>query len=75
MTQKALKKATDEYQRNQWLLAGLNALSGLATFFIGLKLFGHWGYASATLALGPIIVAYYFRYVANSPPAPNMPSS
>tara|TARA_Y100000588_G_scaffold390464_2_gene496042 strand:+ start:486 stop:833 length:348 start_codon:yes stop_codon:yes gene_type:complete len=55
--------------------SGLSTLSGLATFSIGLKLFGHWGYASATLALRPIIVAYYFRYVANSPPAPKMPSS
>ena len=75
MTKEELEQATKEYGKKQWLLAGLSTLSGLATFFIGLKLFGHWGYASATLALGPIIVAYYFRYVANSPPAPNMPSS
>ena len=77
MTKEELQEATEEYERNQWLLAGLSAVMGIGTFVMGLKLFGHWGYASATLALGPIIVAYYFRCVANSPspPPPNLPSS
>jgi hypothetical protein len=77
MTKEALEQATQEYERNHWLLGGLSVLSGFATFVVGLKLFEHWGYAVATLVLGPGMVAYYFRYVANSPspPAPNLPPS
>ena len=77
MTKEALEQATQEYERNQWLLAGLSVLSGIGTFVLGLRLFGHWSYAAATLALGPVIVAYYFLHKANSPspPTPNLPPS
>jgi len=76
MTKEALEQATAEFERNQWLLAGLSVLMGVGTFVIGLRLFEHWGYAAATLALGPAIVAYYFLYKANSPspPTPNFPN-
>ena len=77
MTKEALEQATEEYERNRWLLVGLSVLSGIGTFVVGLKLFEHWGYAAATLALGPVIVAYYFLHKANrpSPPTPNLPPS
>ena len=76
MTEKELAEATEEYERNRWLLVGLSVLSGIGTFVVGLKLFEHWGYAAVTLALGPVIVAYYFLYKANlaTPPSPKMPS-
>jgi hypothetical protein len=77
MTKEALEQATQEYERNHWLLAGLSVLSGLGTFVVGLRLFGHWGYAVAALILGPVWVAYYFLYKSNlpSPPTPNLPPS
>ncbi len=76
MTKEALEQATEEFERNQWLLSGLSVLSGIGTFVIGLKLFEHWGYAAATLALGPVIVAYYFLHKANRPSKiPNLPPS
>ena len=76
MTKEALEQATEEYERNRWLLVGLSVLSGIGTFVVGLKLFEHWGYAAATLALGPVIVAYYFLYKANRPSRiPNLPPS
>lgn len=77
MTKEALAEATQEYERNRWLLVGLSALSGLGTFVVGLKLFGHWGYAVAALILGPVWVAYYFLYKSNVPsaPTPNLPPS
>ena len=76
MTREALEQATEEYERNRWLLVGLSVLSGIGTFVVGLKLFEHWGYAAATLALGPVIVAYYFLHKANRPSKiPNLPPS
>lgn len=76
MTREGLEQATEEYERNRWLLAGLSVLSGIGTFVVGLKLFEHWGYAAATLALGPVIVAYYFLHKANRPSKiPNLPPS
>ena len=77
MTKEELRKATEEYERNRWLLAGLSVLLGIGTFVVGMKLFGHWGYAVAALALGPVLVAYYFLYKANLPsaPTPNLPPS
>ncbi len=42
---------------------------------IGLRLFEHWGYAVATLALGPVVVAYFFLYKANAPSPSNLPPS
>ena len=76
MTKEELAEATEEYERNHWLLAGLSVLLGIGTFVLGLKLFGHWGYAVAALGFGPAIVAYYFLYKANlaTPPSPKMPS-
>jgi len=76
MTKEELQEATEEYERNQWLLAGLSAVMGIGVFVLGLKLFGHWGYAVAALVFGPAIVAYYFLYKANlaTPPSPKMPS-
>ena len=76
MTKEALEQATSEFERNKWLLAGTSVVMGVGTFFIGLRLFEHWGYAVVTLALGPVIVAYYFLYKTNSPspPTPNMPT-
>ncbi len=74
MTEEELAEATEEYERNRWLLVGLSVLLGVGTFVIGLRLFGHWGYAAATLALGPVIVAYYFLHKANRPSKiPNLP--
>jgi hypothetical protein len=77
MTKEELRKATEAYVKNRWLLAGLSVLLGIGTFVVGLKLFGHWGYAVAALVLGPVLVAYYFLYKANSPsaPTPNLPPS
>ena len=76
MTKEELAEATEEYERNRWLLAGLSVLLGIGTFVLGLKLFEHWGYAAATLALGPVIVAYYFLHKANRPSKiPNLPPS
>jgi hypothetical protein len=77
MTREGLEQATAEFERNQWLLAGLSVLLGIGIFVIGLRLFEHWGYAAATLALGPVVVGYFFLYKANapSPPAPNLPPS
>ena len=77
MTKEELRKATEEYERNRWLLAGLSVLLGIGTFVVGMKLFGHWGYAVAALVLGPVLVAYYFLYKANLPsaPTPNLPPS
>jgi hypothetical protein len=77
MTKKALAKATEEYKRNQLLLAGLSVLSCIGAFVAGMKISGHWGYAVAALALGPVLVAYYFLYKANLPsaPTPNLPPS
>ena len=76
MTKEELAEATEEYERNHWLLAGLSVLLGIGTFVLGLKLFGHWVYAVAALVFGPAIVAYYFLYKANlsTPPSPKMPS-
>ena len=74
MTKEALEQATEEYERNRWLLVGLSVLLGIGTFVLGLKLFEHWGYAAVTLALGPVIVAYYFLHKANRPSKiPNLP--
>jgi hypothetical protein len=77
MTKRELRKATEEYERNRWLLAGLSVLLGIGTFVVGMKLFGHWGYAVAAVALGPVLVAYYFLYKANLPstPTPSLPPS
>ena len=77
MTKEELRKATETYVRNRWLLAGLSVLLGIGTFVVGMKLFGHWGYAVAALVLGPVLVAYYFLYKANLPsaPTPNLPPS
>jgi hypothetical protein len=77
MTKEELRKATEAYVKNRWLLAGLSVLLGIGTFVVGLKLFGHWGYAVAALVLGPVLVAYYFLYKANLPsaPTPNLPPS
>ena len=76
MTKEALAQATEQYERNHWLLAGLSVLSGIGIFVVGLKLFEHWGYAAATLILGPVIVAYYFLHKANRPSKiPNLPPS
>lgn len=77
MTKEELEQATEEYEKNQWLLAGLSIFLGIGTFVVGLKLFEHWGYAVVALALGPVIVAYYFLYKANLPssPTPKLPSS
>jgi hypothetical protein len=77
MTKEELRKATEEYERNRWLLAGLSVLLGIGTFVVGMKLVGHWGYAVAALALGPVLVAYYFLYKANLPstPTPSLPLS
>ena len=77
MTKEELEQATKEYEKNQWLLAGLSIFLGIGTFVVGLKLFEHWGYAVVALALGPVIVAYYFLYKANLPssPTPKLPSS
>ena len=76
MAKERLEQATEAYVRNRWLLAGLSVLLGIGTFVLGLKLFGHWGYAVAALVFGPAIVAYYFLYKANlsTPPSPKMPS-
>ena len=75
MTKERLEQATETYVRNRWLLAGLSVLLGIGTFVVGMKLFGHWGYAVAALVLGPVLVAYYFLYKANlpSPPTPSLP--
>jgi hypothetical protein len=43
MTKEELRKATEAYVKNRWLLAGLSVLLGIGTFVVGLKLFGHWG--------------------------------
>ena len=77
MTKERLEQATETYVRNRWLLAGLSVLLGIGTFVVGMKLFGHWGYAVAALVLGPVLVAYYFLYKANLPsaPTPNLPPS
>ena len=77
MTKEELEQATKEYEKNQWLLAGLSIFLGIGTFVVGLKLFEHWGYAVVALAVGPVIVAYYFLYKANLPssPTPKLPSS
>jgi ABC-type transport system involved in cytochrome bd biosynthesis fused ATPase/permease subunit len=77
MTKEELEQATEEYEKNQWLLAGLSIFLGIGTFVVGLKLFGHWGYAVVALALGPVLVAYYFLYKANLPstPTPSLPPS
>jgi hypothetical protein len=77
MTKEELRKATEAYVKNRWLLAGLSVLLGIGTFVVGMKLFGHWGYAVAALVLGPVLVAYYFLYKANLPsaPTPNLPPS
>ena len=77
MAKEKLEQATEAYIRNRWLLAGLSVLLGIGTFVVGMKLFGHWGYAVAALALGPVLVAYYFLYKANLPsaPTPNLPPS
>ena len=77
MTKERLEQATETYVRNRWLLAGLSVLLGIGTFVVGMKLVGHWGYAVAALALGPVLVAYYFLYKANLPstPTPSLPPS
>ena len=75
MTREGLEQATAEFERNQWLLACMSVLMGVGSFVIGLRLFEHWGYAAATLALGPVIVAYFFLYKANAPSPPNLPPS
>ena len=76
MTEEELAEATGEYERNHWLLAGLSVLLGMGAFVLGLKLFGNWGYAVATLFLGPVMVAYYFLHKANRPSKiPTLPPS
>ena len=75
MTREGLEEATAQFERNQWLLACTSVLMGIGAFVIGLRLFEHWGYAVATLALGPVVVAYFFLYKANAPSPPNLPPS
>lgn len=74
MTQEEFQKETEQYERNKWLWVGLTIVLGIAVLFIGTKLFEHWGYGIAALALGPVIVAYYFLYKTNlpSPPTPSL---